>query len=282
MNKYMLGLYEKSMPSNLSWEEKLSCAKNAGFDFVEISIDESEEKLKRLEISKEERIEIVRAMEKVGLPIRTLCLSGHRKYPLGSLNEETRNKGLWIMEKALELACDLGVRIIQLAGYDVYYEESTAESRELFKTNLKKCVDMAASYGVILAFETMETEFMNTVEKAMTYVNEINSPYLQVYPDSGNITNAAKKHNKNVIDDLEFGAGHIAAVHLKETVPDVFREVPFGTGHVAFESIIKKSFDLGVRRYVTEFWYVGNEDWMNDIKYAKTFIDEKFRSALGL
>ncbi len=30
----------------------------------------------------------------------------------------------------------------------------------------------------------METAFMNTVGKAMAYVDRIQSPYLQVYPDS--------------------------------------------------------------------------------------------------
>jgi hypothetical protein len=38
--------------------------------------------------------------------------------------------------------------------------------------------------GCHLAFETMETAFMNTVGKAMAYVDRIQSPYLQVYPDS--------------------------------------------------------------------------------------------------
>ena len=38
---YTLGLYEKAMPSDLSWKEKLEAAKAAGFDFVEISIDET-------------------------------------------------------------------------------------------------------------------------------------------------------------------------------------------------------------------------------------------------
>ena len=44
---------------------------------------------------------------------------------------------------------------------------------------------MAAKAGVMMGFETMETEFMNTVEKAMVYVNRVNSPYLNVYPDLG-------------------------------------------------------------------------------------------------
>ena len=45
MKKYQLGLYEKSMPANLTLHEKLVETKQAGFDYMELSIDETEEKL---------------------------------------------------------------------------------------------------------------------------------------------------------------------------------------------------------------------------------------------
>lgn len=281
MKKYTLGLYEKSMPNTLSWEEKLMCAKECGFDTVEISIDETKEKLSRLDMSYEEREELVELMFNIGVPIRTMCLSGHRKYPLGSLDEITRTRGMEIMEKAIKLAGDLGIRIIQIAGYDVYYEEGNEETRNLFEINLQKAVEMASKVGVILAFETMETEFMNTVEKAMKYVKKINSPYLQVYPDSGNVTNAVLSCKTTPIEDFEKGRGHMVAVHLKETVPGKFREIPFGTGHVNFEEIIRKAWELGVRKYTAEFWYVGNDDWKDVIKATKKFMDDKFEKALG-
>lgn len=281
IKKYTLGLYEKSMPNFLSWEEKLNCAKECGFDTVEISIDETDEKLARLNMTKEDRAELVNIMFKCGINIRTMCLSGHRKYPLGSRNEATRKKGLEIMEKAIDLADDLGIRIIQIAGYDVYYEEGNEKTREYFQENLKKSVEMAERKGVILAFETMETEFINTVEKAMCYVKLINSPYLQVYPDSGNVTNALLNSELTVMDDFDKGSGHISAVHLKETVPGKYREITFGTGHVDFEGIIKKSWQLGVRKFTAEFWYVGNEDWKEVIKNTKRFMDDKFEKALN-
>ena len=56
---YTLGLYEKAMPGDLNWKEKMLAAKEAGFDFIEISIDETEEKLKRLDMGKQERLELV-------------------------------------------------------------------------------------------------------------------------------------------------------------------------------------------------------------------------------
>lgn len=268
MKAYTLGLYEKAMPSDLSWREKLTAAKQAGFDFLEISIDETDAKLSRLDMSQEERAGMLSMMNGAGLPIRTMCLSGHRKYPLGSNDPEICSRGMEIMEKAIRLAEDLGVRIIQLAGYDVYYEEGSEETRARFEENLKKATEMAAQAGVVMGFETMETEFMNTVEKAMKYVNLVNSPYLNVYPDLGNITNAAVSYGTDVLQDLESGRGHLCAMHLKETVPGKFREIPFGTGHVNFEAGIRKAWELGIRKFVTEFWYVGNENWRDDLAFA--------------
>lgn len=272
--QYTIGLYEKAMPADLTWEEKMLAAKEAGYDFIEISIDETDARLARLDMSKEERLELITWMQKTGIPLRTMCLSGHRKYPLGSSDEATCARGMEIMEKAIRLAEDLGIRIIQLAGYDVYYEDSTFETKHRFLKNLKKATEMAASAGVVLGFETMENEFMNTVEKAMKYVTLVGSPYLHVYPDIGNITNAAKTYQNDVLEDLELGRGHLAAMHLKETVPGKFREIPYGTGHVDFEAAIEKAWELGIRKYVTEFWYTGNPQWRRDLQFANRMFTE--------
>lgn len=265
---YTLGLYEKAMPSELTWAEKLTAAKEAGFDFVEISIDETDAKLARLDMPREERLNLIRTMYEVGVPIRTMCLSGHRKYPLGSSDPAVCQRGMEIMEKAIRLADDLGIRIIQLAGYDVYYEEGSEETRARFAKNLRKATLMAARAGVLMGFETMETEFMNTTAKAMEHVNRVNSVYLNVYPDTGNIKNASVTYGTDVLEDLKSGAGHITSVHLKETVPGVFREVPFGTGHVDFKAMIGTAWSLGVRKFVTEFWYKGNPAWEEDLVFA--------------
>ena len=268
MNQYAIGLYEKAIPKTMSWSEKLLCAKDCNYDFLEISIDETEDKLSRLNWTKEQRREMLDLMRNLDLPIRSMCLSAHRKYPFGASDKAVRDRGMEIMEKAISFADDLGIRIIQLAGYDVYYEEGNEKSRERFIENLEKATKMAATRGILMGFETMETEFMNTTEKAMQYVNLIGSPYLGVYPDSGNLTNASLLYNKSVAEDLETGRGHIVAMHLKETLPGVFREVPFLTGHVDFEGVIRKARDLGVRRFVTEMWDVGKESWKEDILFA--------------
>lgn len=270
--KYLLGLYEKAMPSRLTWAEKLQAAKDAGFDYVEMSVDETDGKLARLDMTDGEVDAIRAAMRATGLPFRSMCLSGHRKYPLGCPDVAKQARSLEIMEKAVRLAAGLGIRTIQLAGYDVYYEEGSEQTRADFLKNLRKAASMAAEEGVQLGFETMETPFMDTVAKAMHYVREVDSPYLGVYPDAGNITNAALLYDGDPIEDLETGRGHIVAVHLKETVPGKYREIPFGTGHVDFQSIVAKSWELGVRRYVAEFWYNPATDWREELSKANDFM----------
>ena len=80
MRAYELGQYEKSMPNTLTWREKLQLCREFGFDYLEMSVDESDEKLARLQYTREERGAIVRAMEATGVRIHSMCLSGHRIY----------------------------------------------------------------------------------------------------------------------------------------------------------------------------------------------------------
>lgn len=274
--QYELGLYEKAMPNTLTWAEKLQAAKNAGFDYVELSIDESDAKLARLDMTAGELDEVLAAERATGMYFRSMCLSGHRKYPLGDPNPEKQQKSLEIMQKAIDLAETLGIRTIQLAGYDVYYDEGTEQTRADFVKNLKKSAQMAAKKGILLGFETMETPFMDTVEKAMHYVDLVNSPYLGVYPDIGNLTNASLIYKKSVTDDMETGRDHLIATHIKETVPGKYREIPFGTGHVDFQTDIDKAWELGVRRFVTEFWYLDGQDWQKELANANQFARKYF------
>ena len=174
-----------------------------------------------------------------------------------------------IMEQAIELAYDLGVCIIQLAGYDVYYDEvSTPSTKERFFQNLQKSAEMAASRGVILALETMENDFLNTIEKAMYYVDAIASPYLQVYPDMGNVTNATD----HVAYDIRKGKGHIPAAHLKETVPGVFRNMKFGEGRVDFAMVTRVLKEQGVRFFTAEFWDDKTGNYEQILKQSHDFL----------
>lgn len=276
MKKYSLGLYEKAMPNGLSFPEKLELTAKCGFDRLEVSIDETEEKLGRLDYTDRQLNQIAAASGAAGIPITTMCLSGHRKYPFGAHDPETLRRSMDIMEKALRFGAGVGVRLIQLAGYDVYYEPSDAGTVDRFRENLDKAVHMAASYGINLGFETMETPFMDTTKKAMAYVTDVDSPYLGVYPDIGNLKNAAVLYGSDVVADLETGRGHIFAAHLKETRPGVYRDMTFGSGgHTEYERCIQSLWAQGVRMYTGEFWYHDGQDCETELRNAAQFLRKK-------
>ena len=280
-----IGIYEKATPKNFTWRERLAFAKELGFDFVEMSVDESDSRLARLDWTKKERLDVVQAIYETGIRIPSICFSGHRRYPLGSNDPKTEATSLEMMKKCIELAQDLGVRTIQLAGYDVYYEEKSPETRARFIKNLRKACDWAEEAQVILAIEIMDDPFLNSIEKYLAVEKEIDSPYLFVYPDTGNVS---AWHN-----DLwsEFYNGHksIAALHLKDTYAVTenskgqFRDVPFGDGCVDWEAmfaILKKTNYNGP--FLIEMWSENCatvEEPKQAIQVAKDFLFPKIEKA---
>lgn len=278
--KNLLGLYEKALPQDMDWSTKLVTAKNLGFDFIEISIDETDQRLARLDWSTKEKQQLLQDMKNIQMPIMSMCFSGHRRYSLGSRNEEVREKALALMEKAIKFASDMGIRIIQLAGYDVYYEEHGADTLTYFIEGLKKSVAMAAKHQVMLAIEIMDTEFLNSIQKYMVYDNLIKSPWLAVYPDIGNLS----AWNNDVASELELGYSRIVAVHVKETenvtdsFPGKFRDTPFGTGDVDFVTIFKKLKSLGYSGpFLIEMWADTFANPLAEIARSKDFVLGKLK-----
>ena len=272
-----IGIYEKAMPNNFSWKEKIEAAKKAGFNFIEMSVDESDERLARLNWSKEERNELRDILQKNDFYINSMCLSGHRKYPFGSKNVETRKKAYELMDKAIDLALDLGIKNIQLAGYDVYYEDADEETKKMFIEGLQYSAKKAASASVMLSIEIMDTEFIGTITRCLEYIDLVKSPWLKIYPDLGNLTQWCE----NPSMELEKGFEHIVAVHLKDTKPGIFKCVPFGEGTVDFPKLLTKLTDLNYTGpFLVEMWADNSKDEtieeiVNNIKSAKTWLQKR-------
>ena len=113
----VFGIYEKAVRPQ-SFEDMFRDARKAGYQSFELSIDASNGRLKRLFWGKKEAAEVWQAALRQDMKILTMCLSGHKRFPLGSSDPEITSAGMKIMEKALELGGRLGIRIIQLSGLD--------------------------------------------------------------------------------------------------------------------------------------------------------------------
>ncbi|MDX9865052.1 MAG: L-ribulose-5-phosphate 3-epimerase [Anaerolineaceae bacterium] len=235
LSKNPVGIYEKAFPASLSWEERLREAAKAGYDFIEMSIDDGDERLSRLEWSHADRVSLRHSIENSGVPILTIGLSGHRKFPLGSASPQVRERGLEVLCRAIDLAGDLGVRLIQLMGYDVFYEPSDGETQARFLEGLFQGVRCASAAGVMLGLENVDVNTVNSVEKALRFVQEVNSPWLNLYPDMGNLVASGYEP----VGQLKLAQEYLVGVHIKEALPGEYRGVVFGKGLVPFDGVFR-------------------------------------------
>ncbi len=266
-----IGIYEKALPNDLTWQEKLDQAKSLGFNFIEISIDESDERRARLDWSDDEIYQLKRLCEQSGLPLHSMCLSAHRKYPFGSADETIRQQAKIIMNKALIFAYKLGIRVIQLAGYDVYYEPANLQTHQRFISGMQWSAKQAEKLGIMLAVEIMDTNYLNSLSKFEILKKEVSSPYFMAYPDVGNISG----WNYDVCTELMLSREHIVQIHLKDTYKvsgnyaGQFRDLTIGEGEVDFLSIFKtlKRMDY-TAPLVIEMW-AKDDKWQENIITAK-------------
>jgi L-ribulose-5-phosphate 3-epimerase len=273
-----LGLYEKALPQTLTWKDRLTQAGNAGFDFIEMSVDETKPRIARLDWSKKERAEVRQAVTDTGVPIRSLSLSTHRSIPLGSSDAATRKQGLDIFYKAIDLALDLNLRFILLSGAENYYQGRDQESKDLFLEAIGKGFERASGAGMMLALENWDIQ-IDSLTKVMEYVNYFDSPWFQAYADIGNLIFAGV----NVVEEIEVAKGHIAALHVKDTLPGQLRYVEPGTGKVPFVEAFAKIAEIGYQGpVVLELWTEKFPDALDRVIQGFNFIKQKMQEGWHL
>jgi L-ribulose-5-phosphate 3-epimerase len=128
----------------------------------------------------------------------------------------------------------------------------------------------------MLGLETMDGSDVVSVASAMSIVREVGSPWLQVYPDLGNLA----ANGIDVEPDLATGEGHIVGVHLKDSRPGEYRRVPFGDGIVpfvkAFSTLDRIGYDGPI---VVEMWNDSDPQPMRTITLAREWIEQRMAGA---
>jgi hexulose-6-phosphate isomerase len=275
-----LGIYEKALPADLDWPARLAAAGALGFSFVEMSVDETDGRLARLSWNREERRAFRNAVADSGLTVPSMCLSGHRRFPLGSRDPAVRAKADAILRDAILLAVDTGIRTVQLAGYDVYYEEGGADTLAWFVDGLRRGLELAARENVMLAMEIMDHPLQSSIVKFLNLRAAMPSPWFAVYPDLGNLT----AWGNDVAGELELGMERIVAIHLKDTLavnpgfPGKFKEVPFGDGCVDFAGAFAVLARLGYRGpFLVEMWTEKAAEPLAEIARARDWLLDRMR-----
>ncbi len=272
LNKLPLGLYEKAIAFSLSWEEKLELTRRAGYDFLEINVDGSEQRLPRI-YDKNTAARLRDATRQAGVPVRSMALTANRAYPLGSRDKAMREKGVEIIKRAVEFAAETGIRFFHIAAYDVTDGSGGDDTNANFLRSVEECLSFATAYCVTMAFETMDAPYMGSVQSVMRVVRMFDSPFLQAYADTGNLYALG-------VPDIaaEFAAGgrHIIGMHLKDATPGLSRDVPFGEGIVDFDHCLQSLKNIGYGGlFVAEMWSYDDAGFHPYLAQANHFLRGK-------
>lgn len=246
----ILGIYEKAL-TGPNLDEIFASARRAGFSFVDLSIDETPERLARLRWTTQQRRDVREAAQRHGIAIGGICLSAHRAIAPGSHDPEQRAHALRILQQAIHLCVDLGVSVLQIAGYYAYYEDPRPEARADYIEVLRAGARHAARCGIVLGLENVDgTDVVSTAE-ALKIVDEIGSPWFQLYPDIGNFV----VQSRDVVPEVAAAVRYAVAWHVKEARPGQPRRVPLGEGDVPWHDAFAALAAAGWSgRIMIEMW----------------------------
>lgn len=276
-----LGIYEKALrgaPATAGgdWKSYFAQVREAGFSFVDLSIDESAERAARLEWDTKECRSVRSAAEHEGAAIGGICLSLHRRIGPGSADPEVRRHAGEVMARGLEVAHDLGVGLVQIAGYYCYYEEPNPDAEKYYAQMLADAVPLASRLGVTMGIENVDGTDVVSITKAMQFISEIDSPYLQVYPDLGNIA----EQGLDPVTELNAGKGHMVAMHAKDVRRGEPRRVDMGSGIVDWDLSFRLLADQQWSgRLMIEMWNDEAPDSRERCDRARIFIVQKATGA---
>lgn len=270
-SKSKIGIYEKALPM-MSWENYFYTVASAGFDFMEISLDDNPSRLERLNLGINECHNIRKLAEDAGLTMQSLCLSAHKRYPLGSCDPNLRKKGMDILKKCINICSFLGIRVILVTGFCVYYEPETKDTLKWYTDSLSEAAQWADSNEIMLAVEPVE-KGLTTVHDVKKVINLIDSPWVRIYADPANMAGLGI----DPIPEIRNNIQDCVAMHIREALPDYYDNVEFGQGILDFDALFKMLAELNWNcPLMIEMWNHGEPNYYNKIAQARTFIEKKW------
>lgn len=178
--------------------ERFEAAKVAGFDGIEL-------------MSHLDRSEVLKARDKTGLAIPSVCNALHWKLLLSDPDPKVREQGVAAVKVSLEDAKAYGADTVLLVpgrvGETVDYDDCWKRSTE----EIKKLVQLAEQLNVKIGIENVWNNFLLSPMEAAYYMDQFQSQMVGSYFDCGNILVYGWPEQW-----IKILGSRIAKVHIKE------------------------------------------------------------------
>lgn len=243
-----------SFPAGMSIEESIELAKDAGFDGIELSLNETGP------LSLESTTDEVRAIrqfaDNTGIELSSLASGLYWDYPPTSENEQVSAKAFDVARKQLEHAAALGVDSVLIVPgavgvdfipnapvvpYDRAYDNALA-----FFTKLAK---EAEAVKVAVGIENVWNKFLLSPLEMRGFIDAVGSEYVGSYFDVGNVVYSGyPEHWISILNK------RIKKVHFKDyrrQAGGLHGFVDLLAGDVDYPVVIQALEAIGYNDYVT-------------------------------
>jgi len=237
-----------------SLEENMKLAKDAGFDGIELALDETGDV--SLESTKDDILKVKEMAEKIGLELYSVASGLYWTYNYTSENEANRIKAKEITKKQLEVASWLGCDTIlvvpgavdvafdpasEIVEYDVAFDRALSALKEL--------APYAEELKVSIGVENVWNKFLLSPLEMADFIDKVGSDYVGSYFDVGNVVYIG--HPEHWIKVL---GKRIKKVHFKDyrkEAGSLCGFVDLLSGDVNWPKVMEQFENIGYDNWVT-------------------------------
>lgn len=236
-----------AFPEDWSLEKIFTAARKAGFAGVEVALAESGEI--HLNATRDD-IECIRTLaKKAGIELFSVATGLFWRYSLTSNNPDEREKAILIAKKQLDIAawleCESVLMIPGMVTEAVSYDRAYKQAFDVI-SELEK---YARERNVVIGLENVWNRFLLSPLEFKGFIDAINSPFVQVYFDVGNVVKEGYPEQW-----IEVLGKRITKVHFKDYKRDVGTMAGFCdilTGDVDYPAVMASLRAAGYDGWLT-------------------------------
>jgi hexulose-6-phosphate isomerase len=202
---------DNMLPKGWNFEQGLELVKKAGYDGIELWLEDVP--WFQMGTSDAQVSELRRKVENAGLVVSNVSTGLHWETPLSARDPKVRAQAIRIVEREIETAQLLGCDAVLVVAGLVTEEVPYSEVYQRCLDGMRELAPVAAKAGVKIGCENCNSEhkFLISTREFWTFLNEVNSPFVGLHLDVGNI------HDTGFAEQwIEMHGPRITRVHLKD------------------------------------------------------------------
>lgn len=247
--------------------------KDAGYDAVEIALNDTH--IHPLKTDKERLHQVKKCCEDIGLVIACAAaggptLLGTEPYEPSMVcsSGEGREKRIDVYKKSIELAQEIGSPIVNINTGILKSDVLPEQAHEYFLDGINKLLPECGD--TILVLEQEPGFFVGTTDKAIDYLNLINSPKLMFNLDIGHVF--ATEPEEDCYDNVAKSMPYTRHIHIEDIKNRIHHhEIP-GEGDIDFNRILKIIKDAEYKHYVCVELHHHDQMWQRALIESRDYL----------